>query len=191
MNGNDPNRILNEIRAIDQSIDGIESDIERLKLMQDRSARDPNPVQTGIQQEVDRLSSKLIEKYQQMTHRVTRLKSDPESGNPRNGLQVGKVDRRLKRMIQAYQRADSDYRAKVKENIAREYRIVRPDASEAEVREATEDTSNTQVFSQAVGISYSAGSQVLILLAHQQRSSRPSSKGCIQRPDPTRSDSED
>ena len=153
MNGNDPNRLLNEVRAIDQAIDKLESDIQRLKVMHDRSIQDTNAdPKSPVQKEVDRLSGALIRDYTSLTSRVTNLKSDPQSGNPRNAPQIGKVNRRLKSMVQTYQRADSDYRAGIKENIARQYRIVRPDASDAEVREATEDTSNTQIFSQAVRV---------------------------------------
>ncbi len=153
MNGNDPNRILNETRDIDRAIDEVEGEIERLRAMHDRSIKDPNPKQSRVQDEVDAISQRLIQKYTSLTSRVTRIKSDPQSGNPRNAPQIGKVDRRLKKMIQTYQRVDSEYRAGIKENIARQYRIVRPDASDAEVREATEDTDNPQIFSQAVIIS--------------------------------------
>ena len=152
MNGNDPNRILNETREIDRSIDELESLMERLKALHNRSLQDSNAdTDSRLQQEVNGVSDGLISKYTGLTSRITRLKSNPESGNPRNAPQVGKVDRRLKNMIRTYQRVDSDYRAGVKANIARQYRIVRPDASDAEVREATEDPSGSQqVFSQAV-----------------------------------------
>jgi syntaxin 1B/2/3 len=63
---------------------------------------------------------------------------------------VGKVDRRLKTAINQYQQLDRDYRKKTNDQIARQYRIVRPDASDSEVREAVEDTSNRQVFSEAL-----------------------------------------
>ena len=151
MNGNDPNRLLNETRLIDRGIDEIEAEIERLKQMHYRAVRDTDPrPKPPVQVEVNRISDELIQNYTGLAARIKRLKQDPESGNPRNGPQVGKVDRRLKKMIQSYQRVDSDYRAAIKDSIARQYRIVRPDASDAEVREVTEDTNNTQIFSQAV-----------------------------------------
>jgi syntaxin 1B/2/3 len=54
-------------------------------------------------------------------------------------------------MINQFQQQGSSYSKKQEERIIREYRVVRPDASDAEVREAIEDP-NTQVFSQAVSI---------------------------------------
>ena len=151
MNGaNDPNRMLNETRSIDQAISDVERDLEQLRSVQSRAARDPDTsARSPLQREVDRLSEEIIQRYTALTARVKKLKQDPESGSPRNAPQVGKVDRRLKGMINKYQQQESQYRKDLQERNAREYRIVRPDASDAEVREATED-SNQQVFSQAV-----------------------------------------
>jgi syntaxin 1B/2/3 len=152
MNGNDPNRLLNECRSIDRSIDDLEQDLERLKLMHRRAADDTQVgSDSSLQNQVNALGDDIISKYRALGNRVKRIKQDPESGNPRNAPQVGKIDRRIKTMINKYQQADSDYRKRLQERSAREYRIVRPDASDAEVREATEDT-NQQIFSQAVCI---------------------------------------
>ena len=151
MNGNDPNRLLNETRSLDRAVDELQGDLDRLAMMQNRALDDTDTSsRSPVQQEVDKLSQRTIGTYTQLTQRVKKLKSDPESGNPRNAPQVGKIDRRLKTMIQKSQRQDSDYRKRLQERIAREYRIVRPDASDAEIREATEDPNNTQIFSQAV-----------------------------------------
>lgn len=150
MSSSDPNRLLNECRSIDRAIDDLEQDLERLKLMHRRAAEDTQVgSDTSLQRQVTGLGDDIIEKYRGLGNRVKRIKQDPESGNPRNAPQVGKVDRRIKTMINKYQQADSEYRKRLQERSAREYRIVRPDASDAEVREATEDT-NQQIFSQAV-----------------------------------------
>ena len=88
--------------------------------------------------------------YRGLVNRVKNIKQDPESGNPRNAPQVGRLDRKLKTTINKSQQLERDFRRRAQEQIERQYRIVRPDASDAEVREAVEDTSNQQVFSQAV-----------------------------------------
>lgn len=150
MNGNDPNRLLNECRNIDRAIDDLEQDLERLKVMHHRAEDDSG---SGVQEQVNRESSRIMETYQGLVARVRKIKQDPESGNPRNGPQVGKIDRRIKTMINKFQQADSDHRKKLNDRSAREYRIVRPDASDAEVREAIEDSGNQQIFSQAVILS--------------------------------------
>jgi len=119
-----------------------------LKRLQDRHVHDTDP-KSGLQDQVAGTSTTTIEKYQGLVNQVRRLKSDPASGNPRNAPQVGKVDRRLRGVINRFQQQDAQYRRELQERFQREYRIVRPDASDAEVREAMEDD-NTQVFSQAL-----------------------------------------
>ena len=152
MNGSNSqgqDRILNEVRNIDRAIDDIENDLQRLKVVLSRSLEDTGEDPKAVQ-ELDSLNDSIIDKYQGLVQRVRTIKSNPESGNPRNSAQVGKIDRRLKSTINQYQQIERDQRKKIQDQIARQYRIVRPDASDAEVREAVEDTSNRQVFSQAL-----------------------------------------
>jgi syntaxin 1B/2/3 len=151
MNGNDPNRLLNEVRNIDRAIDEAQGSMDRLKMMQKRAVDETNPSSNSpVQQEVHGLTEDIHATFTRLTSRVKQLKQDPESGNPRNSAQVGKVDRRLRGMLNTLQQQDRDYRKDLKDRIGREYRIVRPDASDAEVREVQEDLNNTQIFSQAV-----------------------------------------
>jgi DNA repair exonuclease SbcCD ATPase subunit len=89
-------------------------------------------------------------KYRGLVSRVKNIKQQPESGNPRNAPQVGKVDRRLKTAINQYQQVEREFRKASQDQMARQYRIVRPDASDAEVREAVEDPNNQQIFSSAL-----------------------------------------
>lgn len=88
--------------------------------------------------------------YRNFGARIKAIKQQRESGEPRNKPQVGKVDRKLKSAINEYQQVESDFRKKLSEQMARQYRIVKPEATDEEVRAAIEDTSNNQVFSQAV-----------------------------------------
>jgi len=151
VNGADPNRVLNECRAVDQAIDEIEGDLQRLRGLQSRYLADTNTsAQSPLRIEVDRTGENIMTKYRGLVTRVKAIKSQPESGNPRNAPQVGKVDRRLKTAINQYQQVEREFRKASQEQMARQYRIVRPDASDAEVREAVEDPSNQQIFSSAL-----------------------------------------
>lgn len=143
--GRSSDDILNECRAVDHAISEIEKQLKELELVQQQYLAD-----TNTSREVDRLSQNIMTQYRGLVDRVRDIKSKPESGNPRNAPQVGKVDRRLKTTINRSQQLEREFRKKAQEQIARQYRIVRPDASDAEVQEAVEDTSNQQVFSQAV-----------------------------------------
>ncbi|KFZ14731.1 hypothetical protein V502_05926 [Pseudogymnoascus sp. VKM F-4520 (FW-2644)] len=146
----DPNAILNECRQIDNGIEGIERNLETIRMLQQRALDDPDSSQqSATNSQLDAVSSETMTMYRSFAARIKSLKQQPESGSPKNAPQLGKVDRKLKTAINQYQNVESDFRKKLQTQMARQYKIVRPDASEAEVREAVEDT-NQQVFSQAL-----------------------------------------
>lgn len=65
--------------------------------------------------------------------------------------QVSTQKANFERELRAYQQEESQYRQRYRDQIARQYRIVNPDASESEVRQATEaDWGNEGVFQTAV-----------------------------------------
>ena len=149
--GGDPNAILNGCRDVDSGIDSIEQYLGQLRQLQQRSLDDTNvSAKSPTNQELERIGTETMALYRNLTARVRNLKSQPDSGSPKNAPQVGKVDRRLKAVINQYQTVERDFRKKLQVQQERQYRIVRPDATDAEVREAVEDTSNQEIFSQAV-----------------------------------------
>ena len=150
-NGQGQDRILNEVRAIDRAVDEIENELERLSGLHNRYLADTDTSATSaLGKEVDRLGDSIMLKYRGLVGRVRTIKSNPESGNPRNAAQVGKVDRRVKTAINQYQQIDREYRKNCQTQVARQYRIVRPDATDAEVRDVVENGTNQQVFSDAL-----------------------------------------
>jgi syntaxin 1B/2/3 len=97
------------------------------------------------------------------------LKSNPESQTPKNQPQVQRIDRRLKEAINAYQQVEAQFRRKNQDQMARQYRIVRPEADESEVRAAVEDPTGGQVFQQALMQSNRRGQAQSVLSAVQDR----------------------
>lgn len=95
------------------------------------------------------MNSEVMGAYRNLGDKLKKVKSNPESGNPRNAPQVGRVDRKLKKAINDFQRVESDFRRQMQDAQARQYRIVNPAATDDEVQEAVEDP-NTQIFQQAV-----------------------------------------
>jgi syntaxin 1B/2/3 len=122
-----------------------------------------------MKKRLEGMSTEIMAMYRNLTAKVKHVKSQPESGSPKNAPQIGKVDRALKDLIRAYQRADADYTRKIQDQMARQYRIVRPDASEEEVRAAVEDTQSQSVFSQALLQSDRQGQSRSVLNAVQSR----------------------
>lgn len=141
----DPNAILNECREVDSALDQINVQLDQLeRVFKQVLARPDMP-----SSEISGLSSQVMTAYRSLVARVKNIKSKPESGNPRNAPQVGKVDRRLKQTINRYQTLEADFRRDSQAAAERQYRIVRPDATEEEVRQAVEDP-DAPIFQQAV-----------------------------------------
>ncbi|KAK3319736.1 t-SNARE [Cercophora scortea] len=150
--GGDPNAILNECRDVDRSIDEIESNLNQLQALQTRALGDADTSSaSSTSRQLDALSADTMSMYRSLTDRVRKIKSNPDSRQPRNTAQVNRVDRRLKQAIQKYQTVEASYRKDTQKQVARQYRLVRPEVSEAEALAAVEDTGgNPQIFQQAL-----------------------------------------
>ena len=170
MAGGDPNSILNECREIDRGVDGIDRSLQQLGLLQQRILDDADSsASSASRRQLDALSADTMTQYRALTERIRLIKSNPDSRTPKNNPQVSRVDRRLKAAIHQYQQVESQFRKRIQGQMERQYRIVRPDASDAEVRAAVEDTSGGQVFSQALMQSDRQGRARSALTAVQDR----------------------
>lgn len=167
----DPNAILNECREIGQGIDGIDTNLNQLRMLQDRSLNETDSSSSGTTRELDSLSADTMSMYRELTDRVRKMKSMPDAKTPKNAPQVGRIDRRLKNAIQQYQEVEAAFRKKMQSQMERQYRIVRPDADDTEVRAAVEDMSagGQQVFQQAMMQSNRQGQARAVLNAVQDR----------------------
>ncbi|OTB05685.1 hypothetical protein M426DRAFT_21715 [Hypoxylon sp. CI-4A] len=164
-----PTSILNEVSEINHGIDTIDRNLDQLKMLQQRALDDADASgSSNTSRQLDALSSETMAHYRSLTERVRQLKSNPES-QQKFGQQVRRVDGRLKDAIRAYQGVESAFRKKTQEQMARQYRIVRPDADEAEVRAAVEDQTGGQVFQQALMQSNKRGQAQAVLSAVQDR----------------------
>ena len=148
----DPNAILNETSDMDRGINEIDAKLNQLAELQKFSANDtdasPN---TRTNREIDALTADIMKLYRNFTERLRRIKSQPASQEPRNQAQVKRVRDKLEQSIQKYQKLDYVYRKGLEANFIRQYKVVNPNASEKEAKEASE-SSNGQVFEQAVSV---------------------------------------
>ncbi|KAF2141013.1 uncharacterized protein K452DRAFT_299077 [Aplosporella prunicola CBS 121167] len=141
----DPNAILNECQAIDRAVDQIDQQLEQLQRLHKSAVNEP----MVYKNQIDTLNNDIMTANRGLVDRMRRIKGLPDSGTPRNKPQVGRVDRRLKSTIQKFQEVESKFRKELQESQARQYKIVRPDATDEEIREAVEDP-NAQIFQQAL-----------------------------------------
>ena len=148
-----PKPILEELGAISAGIATVGTKFPRIKALQEKALDDPDTnANTQINRELDALSSQTMTMYRNFVERLNKIKKTPMSAGPENAPTVGRVDRELKKAMEEYLKMDSTFQNRLQEQFKRQYRIARPDASEAEVQAAAEDTSGQQVFSQAVSV---------------------------------------
>lgn len=143
----DPNYMINECRNIMDEINNLKAKLETLQTAQTRSLSDPN--NNAAKSQLESLNATVTTEYKSLMNRLKFLKSRPDSGRPINSKQIGLAERTLKDAWQSFQSLEADYRRKIREQIERQYRITRPDATDEEVRQATDDP-NVQIFSQAL-----------------------------------------
>ncbi|KAI9673356.1 MAG: Plasma membrane t-SNARE, secretory vesicle fusion [Trizodia sp. TS-e1964] len=147
---NDLTSILNECRDISRAIDDAQSIIDSLKRPQTQILNDPHvDAKSAANLELERLNADASALCSNLVARIRKIK-ERQSRNSQKTPQIDHIDRRMKTLINQYRVAESDFRKKLEAQIERQYRIVRPDATDEEVRQAAQDTSNQQVFSQAL-----------------------------------------
>ena len=164
-----PTAVLNEIADINKGIEAIDRNLQQLQMLQQRSLDDiDSSSSNNTKRQLDSLTSQTMAEYRTLTDRVRQLKSNPES-QAKFGAQVKRVDTRLKEAMHAYRQVESTFRQRTEEQVARQYRIVRPDATEEEVQAAVEDQSGGQIFQQALMQSNRRGQAQAVLSAVQDR----------------------
>ncbi|KAH6608940.1 syntaxin 1b 2 3 [Trichoderma cornu-damae] len=166
----DPNAIRNECRDISSSVRQVEASLEQIKVLQSRVLSDVDSSSSSqSNRQLDALTTETMATYRSLAERVRTVKSKPEGRSAMNSGHVDRVDREVKAVITKYQTVESEFQASVKQQMGRQYRIVRPDATDEEVQAAVDDTGNGQIFSQAMMQSDRQGRARAALSAVQDR----------------------
>ncbi|KAL6887684.1 t-SNARE [Trichoderma longibrachiatum] len=166
----DPNAIRNECRDISNSVRQVESNLEQIKVLQSRVLSDVDSSSSSqSNRQLDALTTETMAIYRTLADRVRAVKSKPEGRSAMNSGHVDRVDREVKAVITKYQTVESEFQAAVKQQMGRQYRIVRPEATEEEVQAAVDGTGNSQIFSQALMQSDRQGRARAALSAVQDR----------------------
>lgn len=138
-------------------VEGIKADIRTLTTyvgqiasMHQRALSSPDASSSG------QLESVITQTQVLNTHikdQIKFLETDAarSGGDNIKTTQVAQLKGSFKKQLQEYRQEEANYEKRYKEQIGRQYRIVNPDATDAEVQEATEaDWGNEGVFQQAV-----------------------------------------
>lgn len=167
--GKDPKRaILDECAGLDRAIDEVQADVAAIQKLQGTIISDPDPSTSTAR--LDSETANAMQAYRGLVDRIKRLKGKPEASNPTIAPQIRRVNTKLQESLTAFRSVDADFRKRMQEQIARQFRIVRPDATEEEVRAVVENSAgNTQMFSQALMQSNRRGQAQSALSAVQSR----------------------
>lgn len=157
--------LLDQCRELNREIRQLEERVGSLETFQ-RGFVQGNGVTA---KQIDSMGAEIMSSYRDLAARVKDIKSRREAGEPQNKPQVDLLDRRIKDAIKKYRVVESDFRAGVREQQRRQYLIVNPQATESEIREATEDGGDTQIFQQALLNSGRSGQAQSTLRNVQQR----------------------
>ncbi|KAF2823381.1 t-SNARE [Ophiobolus disseminans] len=137
--------VRNLSKALEQEIDKLDGELDTLERAFRQSLARPDMPS----HEIESQSTRIMATYRALVGDVKKLKTQPEAGNPMASQHVGKTDRKLKATMQKYQTLEASFRRESQQAAERQYRIVRPDATDAEVREAVSDP-NAPIFQQAL-----------------------------------------
>jgi syntaxin 1B/2/3 len=145
----DISEIQDTIRQIDDNVNKI-SDLHSRSLnnMDEASAQYAEQQLASIQQETSSLTNGVKNRIKLLESQNKRVPAGGDK-NVRN-TQVGAVKNRFKESIQRYQQVEQSYRQKYRARAERQFRIVKPDATQQEIKAALDDDQGGQVFSQAL-----------------------------------------
>ncbi|GAC99876.1 epsin [Pseudozyma hubeiensis SY62] len=145
----DISEIQDTIRLIDENVNKI-SDLHSRSLnnMDEASAQYAEQQLASIQQETSSLTNGVKNRIKLLESQNKRVPAGGDK-NVRN-TQIGAVKNRFKETIQRYQQVEQSYRQKYRARAERQFRIVKPDATQQEIKAALDDDQNGQIFSQAL-----------------------------------------
>ncbi|KAI9297762.1 t-SNARE [Neoconidiobolus thromboides FSU 785] len=145
---------LSDISKIKADIEDFKSMIAKISTLNEQAL---NVISDQQQQEhtntTDKLTSEARTLMQtiktSLQHLINIKLSDPSQDSIRKA-QYATLKKQFMDSITSYQKVEQKHRQQVKARMERQYRIVRPDATEEEIKEALEGDNNGSVFAQSV-----------------------------------------
>lgn len=137
------------MRQIDQNVNQIQDLHSRsLNNMDEQSSQQAHQQLGTMISETSRLTNAVKNKIRNLDAQANRL---PAGGDKNVRMtQIGVQKNQFKELIQRYITVERDYQRKYRARAERQYRIVKPDASQQEIKAALDDDQGQQIFSQAL-----------------------------------------
>jgi len=167
------NSYLDEISSIKQDIERFKSLITRIGSLNEQSliliSDKQQQEHSDLADEVASEAKTLMQNVKGSLKNLLNMKlSDPSQDSIRIG-QYNTLKRQFMDAISNYQKVEQKHRQQVKARLERQYRIVRPDANEEEIREALDGDNDGPLFAQSVLQSARAGEAKRALKEVQDR----------------------
>jgi len=145
-----PQAFFSEIAYLRQGNQDINDRITEIEnLHQESLSRIDESSITQTATALDAMVAEVSQMNRSMATKIRELKSKTLRDEEKAG-QVGVIERSFKQTLTRYQQVEVSYQRKARDQLARQYKIANPDATDDEIREAQEVNSNAPVFSQAV-----------------------------------------
>ncbi|KAI0375029.1 t-SNARE [Pilatotrama ljubarskyi] len=149
----------NEVTSIQDGITQFSNNVSRIA---DLHSRTLNSTDEGASRQNEALLDELVGQTRQLSNelkdRIQALSSYPVTRAQDQAIrknQTSLLRQKFVEVLQNYQQVERDYRAKYRQRVERQFRIVKPDATPEEVAAVVNDTdgAGAQIFTQALSSS--------------------------------------
>lgn len=151
--GDSMSSFYSEISSIQDDLRTYNDNVSRISDLHNRSLNNTDDAAAErLTQQLEELVADTSALSNVLKRRIKAL--ERQGGSGRDGQirkqQTGLVKQKFVEAIQSYQTAEQQYRAKYKQRMERQFKIVKPDATPEEIKAAVNDDQGGQVFSQAL-----------------------------------------
>jgi syntaxin 1B/2/3 len=168
-NSDDMIAFFGEVDDIKRNLVQFDDNVDRIESLHKRSINEVGTEnEEWIQKQMDGVVQETTSLSDTLRQRIKSLQARSQKDSTKK-TQAENVKRQFMASIGKYQNVEAAFRQRYREVAERQYRIVRPDATDAEVREAIEDSAGTQIFSQALMSSNRRGQAQTALTEVQTR----------------------
>ncbi|EPQ58228.1 t-SNARE [Gloeophyllum trabeum ATCC 11539] len=147
-----------EIGNIQDMIAQFDSNVSRISDLHSRVLNNMDEAQSNrFNAELDELVGETRSLSGQIKRRIESLGAQPTPGADARikKNQLSLVRKKFMEVVQKYQNVEADYRSRYKQRVERQFKIVKPDATQEEVAAVVNNSSGTgnQIFAQAISSS--------------------------------------
>ncbi|CEP24546.1 Protein SSO2 [Cyberlindnera jadinii] len=148
--GDDFVNFMNNIASINNDLDNYNQLVELIEFNQRKLLTEVNEDQElATRKQLDSLVAQASSLQQTLKSKIKDAQATAGNDSAKKAQAENSRQRFLK-YIQDYRVIEANYREENKQQAARQYKIVRPDATDAEVDDAINDVGGQQIFSQAI-----------------------------------------